>query len=275
MSDHFDDCNTPGGRSAGVSVPLHQSRVLLIDGENGTRFRVASDLKQAGASVDLAGSRREAVSCVTEAQDAREPYDLVVLDLSGRGLAGCGVAEQLRDVQFAGPILALGDKPGRRDAARCIEAGCDDLMVKREDPSELIAAAALLVDRDKARRFSLAGPDEVTSELSAYPDLSMMLRRFVTNLPESIESVLSAQREQDLKRLREELDRVKRNATSHGYLEIRASAVSAQNELDQCKKPGAQGVVEAIDVLTDLCQRATAAPSEPPPPSGPPLPPSG
>ncbi len=275
MSDRFDDSRSPGGMSAGVSVPLHQSRVLLIDGEDSTRFRVASDFKQAGASVDFAGSGPQAVLCVLEAQDAQDPYDLVVLDLSGMGGDGCDVAEQLRDAHFAGPILALGDKATKRESARCIDAGCDDLLSKHEEPSVLIKAAVLMVNDEKVRRFGLAGPDAVTSELSAYPDLLMMLRRFVSNLPESIESVLSAQREQDLNRLREELDRVKRNATSHGYLEIRASAVSAQSELDHSKKPDAQGVVDALDELADLCQRATASPSEPPPPSGPPLPPSG
>ncbi len=275
MSDRFDDSLFPGRSAAGVTSLLHLSRLLLVDGEDGTRFRVASGLKQAGASVDFANCGDDAVSCVLEAQDAQEPYDLVMLDLSGMGREGCDVAERLRDVGYAGPILALSDKTSRREATRCIEAGCDDLLGKLDDPSQLIEAAATLVGREKARRFGLAGPGEVTSELSAYPDLLMMLRRFVTNLPESIESVLSAQREQDLARLRDELDRVKRNATSHGYLEIRASAVSAQQELEQSNKPDAQGVVDAIDELTDLCQRATAAPSQPPPPSGSPLPPSG
>jgi DNA-binding response OmpR family regulator len=275
MSDRYDDSKTPGAMTTGISSPLHQSRVLLIDGEGGTRFRVASDLTQAGARVDFAGCGDEAVSCVIEAQDEQQPYDLVLIDVSSLGLIGQGAAGCLRDVQFAGPILALSDKASGQESRRCIEAGCEDLIEKRDDPAELIAASATLVSREKARRFGLADPGDVTSELSAYPELLMMLRRFVTTLPESIESVLSAQREQDLARLREELDRVKRNATSHGYLEIRASAVTAQQELDGCKKPDAWEVVEAIDELADLCQRATAAPSKPPPPSGPQLPPSG
>jgi DNA-binding response OmpR family regulator len=275
MSDRFDDGRFPGGLTTGVSAPLHLARLLLVDGEDGTRFRVASDFKQAGASVDFAHCGSDAVSCVIEAQDAQEPYDLVVLDLSGLGRDGCGVARQLRGSLYAGPILALSDKTSRAEGSRCIQAGCDDLLTKSDNPSELIAAVASLVGRERARRYVLAGPDEVTSELSAYPELLMMLRRFVTNLPASVESVLSAQREQDLARLREELDLIKRNATSHGYLSIRASAVTAQQELDHSRKPDTQGVVDAIDELADLCRRATASPSNPPPPAGPPLPPSG
>ncbi len=266
---------SPGEMTTGITVALHQSRVLLVDGEDGTRFRVASDLAQAGASVDFAGCGDEAVSCVIEAQDAHESYDLVLIDMSSLGAIGHQAAVCLREAQFAGPILALSDKVSRGESTRCIDAGCDALILKQEDPAELIATSATLVNREKARRFGLADPGDVTSELAAYPELLMMLRRFVTTLPESIESVLSAQREQDLSRLREELDRVKRNATSHGYLEIRASAVSAQQELDECKKLDAQGLVDAIDDLTDLCQRATASPSQPPPPSDSPLPPSG
>jgi hypothetical protein len=87
--------------------------------------------------------------------------------------------------------------------------------------------------------------------------------------------VLAAQRERDIQKLRDELDQIKRNATSHGYLEIRASAVSAQQELDEARKADAGGVVEALQGLVDVCRRATASPSKPPPTTGPPLPPSG
>lgn len=275
MSDRFDDSKRPGTMTMGVAVPLRLARLLLVDGEDGTRFRVAADLKQAGASVDFANCGPDAVSCMIEAQDAGEPYDLVVVDLSTLGKGGYEAAVCLRDAQFAGPILALTRRSLAREGNLGVEAGCNDLIVKSDDPSAMIQSASSLVNREKARRFVLAGPDDVTSELSAYPELMMMLRQFVTHLPESIESVLSARREQDFSRLREELDRIKRNATSHGYLSIRASAVSAQQELDRNRNPDAQGVVDAIDELADLCQRATAAPSEPPPPSGPPLPPSG
>ena len=254
---------------------LQLARLLVIDGEDVSRFRIASDLKQAGAIVDFAASVDEALEAIGQARDVHEPYDLVILDLTAFGREGYVVAERLRGSQFVGPILALTDKSPRRVGAQGIQAGCDELLQKPVAPCVLLDASATLVSREKARRDVLARPDEVTSELSAYPDLMMMLRRFVTNLPEAIESVLSAQRERDIQKLRDELDLIKRNATSHGYLEIRASAVSAQRELDQTRKPNAAQVNEAIDELVDICQRATASPSKPPPTTGPPLPPSG
>tara|TARA_R110002111_G_scaffold44321_9_gene80554 strand:- start:574 stop:1401 length:828 start_codon:yes stop_codon:yes gene_type:complete len=275
MSDRFDDNLFDTMMSAGVSAPLAESRVLLVGGEDGTRFRIASDLKQVGAAMDFAGDADEATTCVIEAQNDGAPFDLVLIDAFSLGPRALESVTRLRDIQFAGPVLAMSRGASRDEVAQYFEAGCDELIARRDDPTELISTATTLVNREKARRFGLAEPGEVTSELSAYPELLMMLRRFVSTLPESIESVLSAQREHDLARLREELDRVKRNATSHGYLEIRASAVSAQQELDGCKKSDAQEVVDAIDELTDLCRRATASPSKPPPTSGPDLPPSG
>ena len=275
MSDRFDDNLFDTTMSAGVSAPLAESRLLLVGGEDGTRFRIASDLKQVGAAMDFAGDADEATTCVIEAQNDGAPFDLVLIDASSLGPRALESVTRLRDIQFAGPVLAMSRGASRDEVAQYFEAGCDELIARRDDPTELISTATTLVNREKARRFGLAEPGEVTSELSAYPELLMMLRRFVSTLPESIESVLSAQREHDLARLREELDRVKRNATSHGYLEIRASAVSAQQELDGCKKSDAQEVVDAIDELTDLCRRATASPSKPPPTSGPDLPPSG
>jgi len=275
MSDRFDDNLFDTVMSTGTTAPLAESRLLLVGGEDGTRFRIASDLKRAGAAMEFASGASEAVSCVIEAQKDHSPFDLVLIDVPSLGADGLEAVTRLRDIEFAGPILAMSLDATRNQVAQYFNAGCDELIAKRDDPTELVATSITLVNREKARRFGLAEPDEVTSELSAYPELLMMLRRFVSTLPESIESVLSAQREQDLARLREELDRVKRSATSHGYLEIRASAVSAQQELEGCKKSDAREVVEAIDELTNLCKRATASPSKPPPTRGPDLPPSG
>lgn len=281
MADHFDEHGgeTGNGRhdpASALSSALNLARLLLIDGEDVSRFRIASDLKQAGAIVDFASSSDEAMDCLSQAHKSCEAYDLIMLDLSAFDGEGLAVAERLRESQYVGPILALTDQSPRRAGTGAIEAGCDELLQKPVASCTLLDACGTLVSREKSRRYVLAGPDEVTSELSAYPELMMMLRRFVTNLPDAIESVLSAQRERDLARLREELDQIKRNATSHGYTAIRASAVSAQQELEHTRKLDAEAVVEAIDDLVDLCRRATASPSKPPPPtSGPTLPPSG
>lgn len=275
MSDRFDGDSGGQSLNTGVAQALQLARVLLVDGEGVHRFRTASDLKQAGAIVDFASTGDEATDSLNQAARDAEPYDVVLLDLPAFGEDGLAVAEQLRSAQYAGPILALTDKPPRRVAGQCLEAGCDEVLQKPVVGDTLLDAVAGLITRERARRYVVAKPDEVTSELAAYPELMMMLRRFVSNLPETVEEILAAQRERDIQRLREWLDQVKRNATSHGYLSIRASAVSAQQELEASRKPDADNVVDAIDDLVDLCRRATASPSQPPPTSGPPLPPSG
>lgn len=274
MSDRLD--GDRGGQilNTDVAQALHLARVLLVDGEGVLRFRTASDLKQAGVIVDFASTGDEAIDSLGQAARDAEPYDVVLLDLPAFG-GDLAVAEQLRGAQYAGPILALTDKPPRRVAGQCIEAGCDEVLQKPVAADTLLDALAGLIKRERARRYVVAKPDEVTSELAAYPELMMMLRRFVTNLPETVEAVLAAQRERDIQRLREELDLIKRNATSHGYLSIRASAVCAQQQLESARKPDANSVVDAIENLVDLCRRATASPSQPPPTSGPSLPPSG
>ncbi len=277
MTDHWDQFNDCafGGAAPTAAASLHLSRVLLIDGEDVSRFRIASDLKQAGAIVDFASNADEALESLSQAHRLLEPYDLVILDLQAFGAEGFKVAERLRAAQYAGPILALTDQSPRRIGKRCIEAGCDELLRKPMDPSGLNETAGSLVERERTRRYVLARPDEVTSELAAYPELMMMLRRFVSNLPDTIESLLAAQRQRDIQKLRDELDLIKRNATSHGYVEIRASAVAAQQELNHSSKTDASEVSEALHDLVDICRRATASPSKPPPTSGPPLPPSG
>ncbi len=274
MADGTDERGGGHGLTTGIAQPLQLSRVLLVDGEGVDRFRLASDLKQAGAIVDFASTGEDAIDNIAQAARDAQPYDAVLLDLSAFDGGGFAEAEQLRGAQYAGPILALTDGSPKRIGAKCIRAGCDDLLKKPVATNVLLDALATMVTRERSRRYVTARPGEVTSELSAYPELMMMLRRFVSTLPETVEAVLAAQRERDIQKLRDELDLIKRNATSHGYTAIRASAVTAQHELNEARKPDADGVVEAIDDLVDLCRRATASPNQPPPTSGPPLPPS-
>lgn len=275
MADRFEGDDRPAALSvSAVGAPLHMARLLLVDDEHGTRFRVAAEIKQAGGSVDFANSGERAVDSMDEAQDAQTPYDLVLIDLTELGPTGLDSARYLREAGYAGPIVAMSNRSPRRDGRRCIEAGCDEL-VRKSDTSKWLEVVAELVGREKARRFGLAQPHDVTSELSAYPDLCMMLHQFVSKLPDTIESVLAAQRQHDITALREQLDQLKRSATSHGYLSIRAAAVSVQQELENCHRPDTQDVEQAIEDLVALCRCATASPSEPPPPSGPILPPSG
>ena len=274
MSDQFEPNTTRAGSPAVQALGL--ARIMLVDNADVSRFRRASDLKQAGAIVDFADDTDGALDALGRSLADAEPYDLVVLDLEAFGRKGYAVAECLRAAQYLGPILALTDKSPTHAGPRASEAGCDELLRKPVATCTLLDAAGGLVIQERGRRYALASPDEVTSELASYPELMMMLRRFVTQLPEQIESLLAAQRERDIRRLRDEIDLIKRNATSHGYPSIRASAVNAQQELDQSRKPDADNVLEAIDDLVDLCRRATFCPGNPPPSGGgPPLPPSG
>jgi len=273
----FDAAYTPATQA------LELCRVLLVDNGDVSRFQRAADLMRAGAIVDFADDSGSALESIDRSMMDREPYELVILDLEAFGAKGYDVAESLRETQFLGPILALTDQPQAASGdsggvgGRAAEAGCDQLLTKPVAGCVLLDAAGLLVIKDRERRYALAKPDEVTSELANYPELMMMLRRFVSQLPETVESVLSAQRARDIEQLRAELDLIKRHATSHGYTEIRASAVQARQELDQARKPDADEVMHAIDELVDVCQRATCSRSAPPPPpsGGPPLPPSG
>ncbi len=277
MADRVDP-NTTRAEGASVSPAvqaLDLARVLLVDNADVSRFRRSSDLKHAGAIVDFADDAIQALDSLGRSLAEAEPYDLVILDLRAFGRMGYAVAERLRAAQYLGPILALTDKSPKRTGPRATEAGCDEVLKQPVAACVLLDAAGTLIIKERQRRYVLAKPDEVTSELAAYPELMMMLRRFVTHLPEQVESVLAAQRERDIQKLRDELDQIKRSATSHGYPSIRASAVSAQQQLEQSRKPDADVVLEAIDDLVDLCRRATFNPSAPPPPSGTPRPPSG
>jgi CheY-like chemotaxis protein len=99
----------------------------------------------------------------------------VVLDMQLPGLDGFGVAEQLRQVGFAGAIIGLSASAMRQDRDRGLAAGCDDYLAKPirrselvnllrrhangrdERPSENGTRRVLIVEDDDDARSALAG----------------------------------------------------------------------------------------------------------------------
>jgi len=93
-----------------------------------------------------------AVDISTDGEDGRHmaiknPYDLVILDLSLPKVSGMEILQNLRKSKIAIPVLILTARDAVSDVVRGLEAGSDDYMVKPFDMRELIARCQALVRR--------------------------------------------------------------------------------------------------------------------------------
>jgi CheY-like chemotaxis protein len=124
-----------------------RSRVLLVEDIRANQLVVATLLRREGHMVDVAASGSAAIRAV-----ARQPYDLVLMDIFMPGMTGIEATRQIRSLPGpAGrvPICAVTGNVAPEDRARCEAAGMNDMLVKPVELDALIAVLGRLVWRDR------------------------------------------------------------------------------------------------------------------------------
>ncbi len=121
----------------GTSGKLDARVLLAEDGRDNQRL-IAFVLKKIGATVVVANDGREAVDMALEAQDADDPFDVILMDMQMPVLDGYSATAELRAQRYVGPIIALTANAMEGDRDRCLHAGCDDYTTKPIKRAELV-----------------------------------------------------------------------------------------------------------------------------------------
>ena len=124
---------------------MKRARVLVVDDETAVRGFVTDLLDRAGYEVLEAASGEEGLRVLY----AMRP-DLVLLDVSMRGLDGWQTLERIRDLTDL-PVLMLTGMAGELEKVRGLKSGADDYVTKPFGPQELLARVAALLRRAPAR----------------------------------------------------------------------------------------------------------------------------
>lgn len=123
-------------------------RILVVDDQADIREPMAQFLSARGFSVGTAAG-----GSGLHERLAREPYDLVLLDVMMPGENGLTLCRQLQERQGP-PVILLTAMGETADRVRGLETGADDYMVKPFEPSELLARIRSVLRR--AARHILA-----------------------------------------------------------------------------------------------------------------------
>ena len=110
------------------------ARVLLVEDNAVNQILAEEVLRDAGYTVGVAGDGLEALDAV-----AREPWDLVLMDVQMPRLDGFEATRQLRAQGLTVPIIAMTANAMAGDRERCLSAGMDDYLSKPLDLDELVA----------------------------------------------------------------------------------------------------------------------------------------
>jgi two-component system phosphate regulon response regulator OmpR len=116
-------------------------RILLIEDDPSLAEMVKSYLGEAGFGVSVAGLGEAGITML-----AREPFDLVILDLMLPDLDGLEVCRRIR-ARGRTPILMLTARGDAMDRVVGLELGADDYLPKPFEPRELLARLRAILRR--------------------------------------------------------------------------------------------------------------------------------
>ncbi|GAA4880088.1 response regulator [Ferrimonas pelagia] len=122
-----------------ISLPAEQRRghgahLLLVEDTRANQVVAKLVLEKAGFTVELAGNGAEAVRCVEE-----QAFSLILMDCRMPVMDGFECTEQLRQMGYSGPILALTATTTEEDLRHCRDVGMDDVLVKPFQKRALLA----------------------------------------------------------------------------------------------------------------------------------------
>ncbi|MEG2203841.1 MAG: response regulator, partial [Oscillospiraceae bacterium] len=110
--------------------------ILIAEDEDSIRDFVVINLKRAGYEVTDVNNGLDALAAY---DSAKEPFDVVILDVMMPGLDGFSVCKQLRERSDSLGIVILTAKSQEMDKVNGLMLGADDYITKPFSPSELLA----------------------------------------------------------------------------------------------------------------------------------------
>ncbi len=244
-------------------------RVLVAEDGPDNRVLISFYLEHAGLDVTLVENGKLACDAALGAAGDGKPFDLILMDMQMPEMDGYAATTLLRELKYAGAIVALTAHAMGGDREKCIACGCDDFAVKPIDPDRFITTIRRYVkvadgiENGSTARQASTGYDNNTpvhtddpiKALLAKPKLAKIVDRFITGLDDRLAAIQKAVAEEDRKALKVLAHQLKGAAGGFGFPHISRVA----SEIEQGAEKELAAVDQAVRDLAELCQQARGA----------------
>ncbi|MEO7573960.1 MAG: GAF domain-containing protein [Acidimicrobiales bacterium] len=210
----------------------HPLRILLVE-DNAVNQQIALlVLESMGYRADVAGNGIEAVESV-----ARQPYDLVLMDVQMPEMDGLEATRRIRSTGAAAGqprIVAMTANAMQGDREECLAAGMDDYLAKPIRREELtVALAATAPIEDPMPAAAVLDPSAMARLREIAPDdaaLAGLVSSFLDNGAALLAQLADAAGAGDVDGLRRHAHTLKSNAAAFGASDLaeRCAALEAQ-----------------------------------------------
>lgn len=175
-----------------LCAPVRGARLLLAEDYDDAAALLRLELTELGFFVRRVADGREAVELARQ-----ETFDLCLMDMQMPILDGYHATRELRQLGFAGPIIALTAHAMRGDREACMAAGCDEYESKPVNTQKLVTK---IVETMAARGIEVQTPDEPaeveTSDIGTFDEIR---GQFFESLPQQLATLEDAFGAGDLK----------------------------------------------------------------------------
>jgi CheY-like chemotaxis protein len=119
---------------AGASVKIDRKGAILVAEDTASiQFLLRKILTPHATRLDFVDDGKAALQHLNAAQEAGDPYDVLLLDMNMPVMSGYEAAQRLRATGETIPIIALTASAMLGDRERCLEAGCNAYVPKPID----------------------------------------------------------------------------------------------------------------------------------------------
>lgn len=187
-----------------------KGKVLLAEDSVDNQQLITMYVKKTGADITVAENGKIAVNHAMS-----EEFDLILMDMQMPVMGGLEATQWLREIKCDTPIVMLTANALKQDRDRCIAAGANDYLTKPVDlPRFYQVLEKHLSNNEKSSVAKNAYLDE---ELVNDPEFQLLVRQFISGLPDIAEAIKSATKEHDWETVESLSHKLKGVGGNYGY----------------------------------------------------------